>query len=167
MGIATRNSILAVLLGVLLPLVSAWAEGFQAQPSIACEFMSEQGLRTGGDYRQINSVHECRSQRRNVIGGGRINNTIRFVARGDAERVTWLELELQVNSWTAVQRAHRALADYANVLLKAALDTELPGEVEAAILSAISGRWTVNDRLVTLERIVLGGPGYELHFGIR
>jgi hypothetical protein len=129
--------------------------------------LAADGLRTRGGYRANGDVYECRSQRRYLVSGGQVNNSIRFIARGDAQNVTQLMLELQVNSMSAVQRAHRQLVDHSKALTKAALGATLPGEIEAAILNATSGTWSVNGSAITVKRIVLGGPGYELWFRIR
>ena len=166
MGADMRHSILFALLGVLLPAASAWPGGFGFEPSVACGFMADQGLRERGGYRKSGSTHQCRTQRRDLIGGGAVNNSIRYVAYGDAQTVTRLELELRVNSMSAVQRAHSTLADYASTLTKAALHNGLPGAIESAILSAVDGRWTVEGRPVSLERRVGGGSVYELLFRI-
>ncbi len=165
-----RNHFLNLLLFSVLSIVSlsgAWAEGFQAEPTIACDFMAEEGLRTRGGYRGGGDSHRCFSQRRSLMSGGQINNSIRFVAQGNAEKVTQLTLELQVNSRTAVQRAHRQLVDHAKLLMMNALGAEMPEEVEAAILSATKGVWEVGGSRVTLERIVLSSPAYELRFRIQ
>jgi len=166
MPVPFRSAVLIAVLG-LMPVDGAWAEGFHAEPSLACDFLAEEGLRTRGGYRASGDVHRCRSQRRNLIGGGNVNNSIRFVAQGNADAVKELRLELQVNSGSAVQRAHRQLVGYGNALLQAAMGTEMPDEIEAAILSAVSGSWSVGGSTVSLERIVLGGPGYELRLRIQ
>ncbi len=167
MKTVTRNALLTVLLAGVLPAGATRAEGFRADPQAACAYLNEQGLPTRGGYREVGSVHQCWSRRKNVIGGGEVHNTVRYLAEGDAGTVRRLELELQVHSLTAVQRAHRILSDHARALFKAALDQDLPDGVEAAILSAVSGSWTVNGYAVTLERIDLGGPGYDLRFRIQ
>lgn len=155
-----------LLLAMILTPDTAWSQGFRADPEAACDFMREERLRMRGGYRVNGSVHECRSQRRNLIGGGRLNNTIRFVARGNADEVTQLNLELQVNSGTAIQRAHRNLAEHAAILFEAALHEQMPADIEAAILSGVRGSWNVSGNSVTLQRIVLSGPGYELRLRI-
>ena len=165
-----RNPFMSTLLFAALSIVpfsSAWPEGFQAEPAVACDFLAQEGLRTRGGYQGRGDIHRCRSQRRNLVSGGRVNNSIRFVAQGDAQTVTRLTLELQVNSLSAVQRTHRQLVDYARSLMTNSLDADMPEEIETAILSAIRGSWSVNGSTVTLERIVLGGPGYELRFRIQ
>lgn len=43
----------------------------------------------------------------------------------------------------------------------------MPGEIEAAILSAVPGIWSVNGSTVTLEHITAGVAGYELRFRIQ
>lgn len=141
--------------------------GFRAEPSVACDFLAPKGLRTRGGYRASGDLHSCRSQRRNVTGGGRVNNSIRFVAQGDAQAVTQLRLELQVNSRSAVQRAHRQLVDYGRALMQAALGVDMPEQVETAILSATIGTWSVARGTVSLERIVSGSPQYELRLRIQ
>ena len=163
---SSKSAVLVLALS-LLPFGHAWPEGFRADPSVACDFMAAEGLRTRGGYRESGGRHHCRSQRRNLVSGGPLNNSIRFVAQGDAEAVTQLRFELQVNSTTAVQRAHRQMVDYSRALMKAALGAEMPEEIEAAILSATTGTWDVNGSTVSLERIVLGAPGYELRLSIR
>ena len=160
------NAMLLTVLAVI-SMQDAWAGGFRADPAAACDFMAEQGLRTRGGYRASGDSHGCTSQRRNLISGGQLNNSIRFLAQGDAEKVTRLTLELQVNSRTGIQRAHRHLVDYARVLMMNALGIEMSEEIEAAILSAIKGSWEVGDSLVTLERIVLNAPAYELRLRIQ
>jgi len=165
-----RNaSIIASLLlaASLLSVGEALAGGFQAAPGVACDFMAADGLRTRGGYRSHGGMHQCSSQRVNIISGGPVNNSIRFVAEGDAQTVTQLRLELQVNSLTGVQRTHRRMADYSRALIKNALGAELPEETEAAILAATPGNWVVDGNHISLERIVLGAPGYELHLRIR
>lgn len=155
-----------LLLAAILTPDTAWPQGLRAKPEAACDFMRGEGLRPRGGYRANGSFYQCRSQRRNLISGGRLNNTIRTVARGDADEVTQLKLELRVNSGTAIQRAHRNLAEYAETLFEMALHEELPEDIEAAILSGVRGSWDVSGKLVTLERIVLSGPGYELRLRI-
>jgi hypothetical protein len=167
MGARMRQPILLALLGMFIPMAPAWSDGFGWEPSIACSFLAEQGLRERGGYRKSGSIYQCRTQRHDLIGGGEVNNSIRYLAYGDAATVTRLELELQVNSMTAVQRANRTLVDYAAALTQAALHTGLPGEIESAILSAVDGRWTVEGRPVTLQRRVAGGSVYELIFRIQ
>ena len=165
-----RNFILSSVLFVALNLVSvgnASANGFQADPAVACDFLAQEGLRTRGGYQGSGDIHRCSSRRRNVISGGGINNSIRFVAQGYAQTVRQLRLELQVNSLSGVQRAHRTLAEHAMSLTKKALGVDMPGEIEAAILSAVPGTWSVNSSTVTLERIVAGAAGYELRFRIQ
>ncbi len=165
-----RNHFLNLLLFSVLTVGSmsgAWAGGFQAEPSVACDFMAEEGLRTRGGYRGSGDSHRCSSQRRSLMSGGQINNSIRFVAQGNAEQVTQLTLELQVNSLTAVQRAHRQLVDHARPLMMNALGAEMSEEIEATILSATMGAWEVGGSRVSLERIVLSSPAYELRFRIQ
>jgi hypothetical protein len=159
----------ALLIAVLsaTPFAVGWAKGFQAEPTVACDFLAAEGLRTRGGYLATGDVYRCRSQRRNLVGGGRVSNSIRFVAQGNADAVTQLRLELQVNSRSAIQRAHRQLADYSRSLMQAALGVALPEEVEAAILSAVNGSWVVAGSTVSLERVVSGAPLYELRFQIR
>ena len=70
-----------LLLATILPPDTAWPQEFSAET--ACDLMREEGLRTRGSYRANGSVYECRSRRHNLISGGHLVNTIRFVARGD------------------------------------------------------------------------------------
>ena len=161
-----RLAAAAIMFGLLLPAGIGSPEPFGFEPAVACSFMSGKGLRERGGYRKSGSGHQCRTQRRNLIGGGEVNNTIRYVAFGDAQSVTRLELELQVISRTAVQRAHRAWAEHAALLTRSALHTGLPGEIESAILSAVDGQWTVAGRPVTLQRRARPGTVYELSYRI-
>lgn len=162
------SRVTTLLLAVsLLAGGKALAGGFQTAPSVACDFMAADGLRTRGGYRANGDMHQCSSQRVNIISGGPINNSIRFVAEGDAQAVTQLRLELQINSLTGVQRTLRRMADHSRTLIKNALGAEIPEEVEAAILAATPGTWAVDGSHVSLERIVLGAPGYELRLRIR
>ena len=165
-----RNLYLNAILLAALTMIfvqDAWAGGFRADTAAACNFMAEQGLRTRGGYRVSGDIHRCTSQRRNLISGGQLNNSIRFLAQGDAEKVTRLTLELRVNSRTGIQLTHRHLVDYARSLMMNALGVEMSEEIEAAILGAITGSWEAGDGLVTLERIVLNAPTYELRFRIQ
>ncbi len=162
----TREISLFAVLGIIYS-GGAWSSGFQANPSIACDFMTEEGLRTRGGYQGSGDIYRCRSQRRNLVSGGSVNNSIRFIAQGNAETVTQLRLDLQVNSRTGVQRAHRQLIDHARSLMKNALNRGMPDEIEAAILGANMGTWNVGASSVTLKRIVGGVSGYELRFRIQ
>jgi hypothetical protein len=158
---ATRCLIL-LLVAMLVPPAVAVGNGLALKPSEACHLLSEQGLGARGGYRALGEVYQCRSRRRPLIGGGQPNNSLQFSARGSADVVDSAMLELRVNSRSAVQRAHRLLVDAAQVLLTGAIGQPLPAEAEAAILGAVRGSWTVAGHTLTLDRVVLGGPGYEL-----
>jgi hypothetical protein len=166
LSVPFRGALLVSVLGIV-PCGGAWAGGFQAEPAVACEFLAREGLRSRGGYSGSGEVHRCRSRRRNIISGGGINHSIRYVAQGDAERVTRLTLELQVNSRTGMQRAHRHLVEGARALMANALNAPMPEDIKAAILGATKGSWSVAGSTVTLDRIALGGPGYESRFRIR
>lgn len=155
---------LAILL--LLPVAGTGAAKLVFDPVAACDFMQEEGLRVRGGYRQVGSGYECRSQLRNVMGGGPVNNTIRFSARGDAQRVTELELDLRVNARGAVQRTHGILVDHADALFQRALGAAMTDEIEAAIRAGTDGRWLLNGRSVTLERVPPGVQRYGLRLRI-
>ena len=159
----------AMLIAVLLsfPLVGSGAAGLGLDPVAACDFMQEEGLRVRGGYRQVGSGYECRSQRRNLMGGGPVNNTIRFSARGDAKRVNELELDLRVNARAAVQRTHGILVDHAEALFQRALGMSLSSEIEAAIRAGTDGQWHLDGRSVTLERSPPGVQRYGLRLRIR
>lgn len=158
----------AVCLVILFssPFAGVGAAKFGFAPEVACDFMLEEGLRTRGGYRQIGMGYECRSQRRNAMGGGPVNNTIRFSARGDAQRVTELELDLRVNAQGAVQRTHGVLVNHANALFQRALDTAMTDEIESAIRSGTAGQWLVGGRTVILERVPPGAQRYGLRLRI-
>lgn len=151
----------------LLPFGEAWPAGFRADPTLACDFMAAEGLPTRGGYRDSGDRHHCRSQRRNLVSGGAINNSIRFVAQGDAESVTEVRLELQVNSRTGEQRTLRQMVEFGRSLIMAALGAEMPEEIESAILGATAGSWDVRGGTVRLERITVAAPGYELRLRIQ
>lgn len=159
-----RTGMMAALLAPLALAVTAADRGMRIEPQRACAFLGDHGLPTRGGYRASGDGFECRSRRRSLIGGGEVNNSIRYVARGDQHAVTRLTLELQVNSRPSVQRAHRQLLDYADVLLDKALGESMPGEIEASVLSAVRGEWPLGGATVALDRVSLGGPGYELRF---
>ena len=154
------------LLAAILVPATAWPQGLRLNPATACELLREDGLRTRGGYRANGATYQCRSQRRNLTSGGRLNNSIRFIARGDAQSVNQLTLELEVQSRTAVQRAHRSLAEHTAALFDRALHTEMPQQIESAILSAVAGNWSVAGASVSLQRISLAGPGYQLRLRI-
>ncbi len=59
-----RNSLMSTVLFAALGLVSvnnASAEGFQAEPAVACDFLAQEGLRTRGSYQGSDDMHRCRS----------------------------------------------------------------------------------------------------------
>ena len=157
---------LLVVIVVLLPVVNSAAAELVFDPELACGFMQEEGLRARGGYRQVGSRYECSSQRRNVMGGGPVNNTIRFSARGDAQQVTELELDLRVNARGAVQRTHGVLVDHADVLLQRALGKAMSDEIETAIRAGTDGQWLLNGRSVSLERVPPGAQRYGLRLRI-
>jgi hypothetical protein len=134
-------------------------------PAEACALLADQGLRTRGFEEQAESL-ACRSQRRALSGGGQPRHTIRYRVQGSAGSVERLTLELQINSNSGVQRAHGQLSDYAAVLFDEALGKDLPPEIEAAVLSGVAGAWSINGSRVTLQRITVGTPRYELLLSI-
>ena len=160
--------------GLVVSLSAAWlvqpalavGNGLALPPTVACQLLSGQGLGARGGYRSLGENYECRSRRRPLIGGGQPNNSLQFSARGTAEFVESVTLELQVNSRDTVQRAHRQLVDAAQVLLPGAVGQPLPAEAVDAILSAVSGRWSVAGHTVTLDRVTLGGPDYDLRLRV-
>jgi hypothetical protein len=162
------NSLLIALLGLEwfggVPSVGTGAVQ-RLNPAEACALPDHQGLRTRG-FREDAQDLVCRSQRRALSGGGQPRHTIRYRVQGTARAVERLTLELQINSNSGVQRAHRQLSDYAGVLFDVALCKDLPPEIEAAILSGVAGKWSVNGSRVTLQRITVGTPRYELLLSI-
>ena len=151
---------------LVLPVAGTAAGEFGFDPVMACDFMLEEGLRTRGGYRPVGSGYECRSRPRNLRGGGPVNNTISFSAGGDAQRATWLELDLRVNARGAVQRTHGVLVEHANALMERALDTAMTDEIEAATRDGTSGRWLVDGRTVNLVRDPPGAQSYGLRLRI-
>lgn len=154
-----------LLASAVAAAANAAGAGLQLDPTQACAYLDDRDLRTRG-YRANGAVHECHSHRRPLVGGD-VDHSIRYVARGDAAAVNEIALELQVNSLSGAQRAHRVLADDAGVLMKAALGAALPPDIDAAILGAVRGQWQVQGATVTLDRITSGVPGYELRLQIR
>lgn len=75
-------------------------------------------------------------------------------------------LDLRIYSRYAVQRAYRQLVDAAQMLLAGVIGQLLTAEAEHAILSAVSGSWSVDGHTLTLGRMVLDGPGCELRLGL-
>lgn len=149
------------------PVAGATGAEFGFDPEVACNFMRDEGLHTRGGYRQVGGEYECRSQRRNVIGGGPVNNTIRFSARGDAQRVVELELDLRVNAQGAIQRTHGVLVNHASVLFQRALGAAMTDEIEAAILAGTGGQWQLEGHTVSLERVPPGALRYGLRLSIQ
>jgi len=157
---------ICMAVGLCLPGAGAASAESDFDPMVACNFMLEEGLRTRGGYRQVGNMYECRSQRRNVMGGGPVNNTIRFSARGNEQRVTQLELELRVNAQGAVQRTHRVLLNHADALFQRALGVGITSEIETAILAGTAGQWRLNGRSVALDRAPPGAQRYGLRLRI-
>lgn len=162
-----RSLVAAVLLGQLV-LVATPAEtnaGLGLDPETACGLLADQRLRTRG-FDDSGDGFACRSQRRPLVGGGQPSHTLRFRALGSAVSVDRLLLELQINSSSGLQRAHRRLAKHAQLLFERVLGKALPQEIEAAILGAVPGAWTINGTVTTLERITAGTPRYTLRLSI-
>ena len=159
-------AILALLAAITHSAIAADGQsGLQLEPALACDLMADQGLRTRGSPEQGEAI-ACRSQRRSLSGGGQPRHTIRYRATGSAGAVERVMLELQINSNSGLQRAHRQLADRAQLLFERALDKDLPKDIEAAILSAVQGAWRINGHDVRLDRITAGTPHYELRLSI-
>jgi hypothetical protein len=162
-----RLLVATVLPGHLL-LAAATAEakaGLDLDPETACGLLADHQLRTRG-FRASGEEFACRSRRRPLVGAGQPSHTLRFRALGTAVAVGRLLLELQINSSTALQRAHRQLADHARVLFERVFDKDLPQEIEAAILAAVPGEWRVDRNRVRLDRITAGTPHYTLRLSI-
>lgn len=164
-----KHTLYALALLIALPHVALPADGRSGLPFLdpqrACDLMADQGLSTRG-FREDSDAFTCRSQRRALSGGGQPRHTVHYRALGSGGTVERLRLELQINSTSGVQRAHRQLADRAQVLFERALDRDLPEAIEAAILGAVQGAWPINGHLVTLERITAGTPHHELRLTI-
>ena len=163
----TLTGFLLILMSILLLPAEARADGLRLDPAAACDFLAEEGLRTRGGYSESGNLYRCSSRRRSLASAGRVPNSIRYIATGDAQIVSGLRLELRVQSGSSVQRAHRQLVNYSKSLIDKSLGIEMPGEIEAAILSATSGTWIAGNSTISLERIVAGQPGYELRLSIR
>lgn len=157
-----RIRIVACVLGLGVA-AAVHADGYRADPAAACGFLAGLDLATRGGYQANGDIYECRSRRKDLIGGGEVHNRIRYRAWGDAQAVSRLELDLEVNSLTAVQHAHHKMLEYARELVREATQAPLPGEAEAAILAATSGRWALAGYTLGLRRVVLDSPRYELH----
>ena len=162
-----RSLVAAILLGLLTPaaITAETAAGLGLDPETACGLLADQRLRTRG-FEPSGDEFACRSQRRPLVGGGQPSHTLRFRALGSAVSVDRLLLELQINSSRGLQRAHRQLADHAQLLFERVLNQDLPGDIEAAILSAVQGTWAIDGRSVRLDRITAGTPHYTLRLSI-
>ena len=163
----TSTGFMLLLISILMLPGGALAHGLQLNPSAACDFLAEEGLRTRGGYSESGNVYRCSSRRRSLASSGRVPNSIRYIATGDAQMVSGLRLELRVQPGSSMQRAHRQLVNYSKSLIEKSLGMEMPEEIEAAILSATTGTWKAGNSTISLERIVAGQSGYELRLIIR
>jgi hypothetical protein len=159
------NALPVIVCVTLVALSASPRARLSLSPGAACDLLTDQGLGTRG-FREDARDFACRSQRRALSGGGQPRHTLRYRVLGSGGSVDRLSLELQINSTSAMQRAHRQLVDRVRLLFDRALGQALPTEIETAILGAISGSWQVNAQRVTLERITAGTPHYELRLSI-
>lgn len=167
MTLSRASSLLSLLLALsLLPLI-AQSESLALVPAEACSVLGDSGLAARGEYRETSSGHyRCDSRRKTIVGGNNAQNEVRFSALGDAAEVRELRLELTVKSRGDTQRSHRKLAEYADSLTQNTLGSPLPEAVEAAILSGVSGQWTLDGRNVQLRRDTVADGLYALRLSI-
>jgi hypothetical protein len=142
--------------------------GLELDPTRVCKVLQNEGLQVRGVYtRQGSGGYQCASHRKALNAGGGKSHEIRFLASGAADKVQQLGLELSVYSKQDMQRAHRLLVEYADLLTRRALDMPLPAEVSAAIMGAVTGQWSLSKRSFRLRRASLPNWGHELRLTIR
>lgn len=152
-----------MLAALFLSVVSIQATALSLEPETACGLLAEKGLSARGGYnRTADSHYLCASRRKPLLAGGAVPHEIRFTATGDEAHVDRLTLELDVRTREDIQRGHRLMTEYATALTQRGLGTDLPSQVNDAILSATNGNWTIDGSTYTLRRQTQFGPGYQL-----
>jgi hypothetical protein len=167
-----HSSLLILLLGLQGVLTGASRADVPAtlalDPATTCQILASRGLAARGGYRQIpGDDYRCASSKKTLNAGGGKVHEIQFYATGQADRIDRLVLHLAVYSKQDMQRAHRLMQETANALTQGILHRDLPAEVTAAIMGAVSGHWQSGGREFILRRSSLPYWGHELRLVIR
>jgi hypothetical protein len=149
-----------------LPSSSALA-GLERPPETACSYLAEEGLGSADRYREYRGGQfYCWSLRRPIAAGDPKRHEVRYEARGSAEQVSQLGLELHVFSTSEVQRAHKLFLGYVEALVRRALGEDPPPDLAPAVMAARPGRWPLGGAELVLEKRQVRASSYELVFRI-
>ena len=135
-----------------------------SDPIVACGLLGDHGLPTRGEYKVIRGgVHRCASRSRPLPLGGRLRQEIQYFAMGSAQKVSSLNLQLSIKSRENIPSAHKRLVQYTQHLLSGVLETDVPAEMEASILSGNNGKFQVKGIEAVVMKAHIRGITYELN----
>ena len=135
-----------------------------SDPVVACGLLGNHGLPTRGEYKETRGgVHRCASRSRPLPLGGRLSHEIQYVALGSAQKVSSLNLQLSIKSRENIPSAHRRLVQYTQHLLSGVLETDIPAEMEASILSGNNGKFQVQGIEAVVMKAHIRAVTYELN----
>lgn len=128
-----------------VPLSKGWS------PHAAKSFLIKEGIETG--YYHPNELDEwfaCSPLQ--GLSQGIISNNVAYYVDGDASIAKVLKLVLSINKRESALDAHQRFLDVAKVLHIKSLCSEMPCEIEDAILSGLNKMIQRNDKKVSVSR---------------
>ena len=128
-----RLWISGIVSAVLIPIVPADAALTEAQPKVACAYLSENGLGTRGRKHHYDAEYGCSSPYMEFGSGYPLKNNLAYYVQRDRSSARQLKLALKVNNKSEARAAHSEMLKVAKVLSWEALGDELPSTVADAI----------------------------------
>lgn len=134
-------------------------------PNVACNWLNDSGLGTNGWKQRYESEYGCTAPYLDIgpEDPTKSSNNIAYYVEGTKGQATQAKLVINMNQKKYTTITRRALSKAAKELSLAATKTELPSEVDKAIISGKS----LSQGLYKVERIDWkNGKGYEMKFFI-
>lgn len=145
-----------------VPLSKGWS------PYAAKDFLSQEEIKTG--YYKPNELNEwfaCSPFKK--LGQEIIPNNIAYYIDGDASIAKSLKIKLNINVKESALAAHQELLNTAKLLYAKSLLSEMPPEIEDAILNGYNKTFQKDNKQISVAKvdwIHSKNDGYEIKFTI-
>ena len=155
-----RAALLAGLciVSVLLPARQVLAaSGLEVTPAQACAALQSARLDAGSYADMGDGQYQCRSRKLRLPFGDPEQNEVSYRVSGAHERVTRIELSLEVYTRRELQASLGRLRDLGDSLVQALFGAPLEAEIAATLLAAGTGEWVWQGMRLELRRNTASG----------
>ena len=139
----------------------------KSSPSQACSAMSKLGLKTNGWNNRYENSYGCSSPYKDIGNGYPTPNNLAFYAVGNSSEVQKVKLILNFNDKSNTKAAYNELENASALLIKEFTGINMPPQIKAAITSNKNLDITINNAVVSVEKVGWPSGGYEIQVTIK